>query len=161
MPQHRVVRTGRGLWNQILQILLHYRHRKGAFPVGPMIRTWHFKCWGLGSKKKKKKSTSHLDGEREVQSCYMSKVTQWISEPGASPGLLLFRGTEIFASSLHVSAASRGSYVCVCVCREGKGAVCQSLPRQRDWLGSRVVVWKRNLGKSSFPWNLFSPTFSS
>ena len=41
------------------------------------------------------------------------------------------RGTEIFASSLHVSAARREKlYVCVYVGRAGKGAVCQSLPHQ-------------------------------
>ena len=44
MMQHRVVRTGRGLWNHLIQILSHYRHGKGAFPVGPVVRTWHFKC---------------------------------------------------------------------------------------------------------------------
>ena len=143
MTQHRVVRTRRDLWNHLIQILFHYRHRKGAFPVGPMVRTRHFKCWGLGSKKTKTKpkKTSRLDGEREVQSCYVSKVTQWLSEPGTFPGSCCSRGSEIFASSLHVSAARREKlYVCVYVGRAGKGAVCQSLPCQRDWLGSRVVV---------------------
>ena len=98
---------------------------------------------GLKKKKRKKNETktSRLDGEREVQSCYVSKVTQWISEPGTFPGSCCSRGSEIFASSLHVSAARREKlYVCVYVGRADKGAVCQSLPCQQDWLGSRVIL---------------------